>query len=1634
MKRAAGRSAPAPVPVGARPTPEGVDYRVWAPDQSLVCVRVDREGESREFPLQREDEGYWRGLDPTGRPGDRYRFRLADGGLRPDVASRFQPQGVFGPSECIDPGAYRWRAEGWTRPGWTGQTIYEIHLGALTPAGTYRAATEWLGRIRELGAEALELMPLADFAGRRNWGYDGVALYAPARCYGRPDELRGLVDAAHACGLAVILDVVYNHVGPAGSCLSDYCADYFRSGEGTAWGAAFNLDGERSRPVRDFLVGNAAYWLDEFRFDGLRLDATHAIADKSPTHLLAEIAAAARARGAFVIAEDERNETEILQRPDGTGYGFDAAWADDFHHEVRVGLTGAGESYFSGYSGTAGELAGTLARGWTYCGQPYGPWGGRPRGAPCTHLPERAFVVCIENHDQIGNRARGERLEHLVSARQFRAASLLLCLSPYPPLLFMGQEWAAGTPFLYFTDHGGELGRRISAGRQREFEGAGWPADAELPDPEAPATFAASKLRWQEREEPAHAATLALYREALAQRRRWLRRADLRREHWSVAAIGQWIAIRYRLGGAELMLLAALRPGTLATSPWPDPLAPARGRVWRVLLDSEAAALRRRGRPRGLGARAARRTRPPSGWSRPRSRPAMPLAESARVPVCTYRVQLQARFNFRDLEALAPYFEALGVSDFYLSPIFTATPGSSHGYDLTDYREVNPELGGREAFAALAGRLRGEGRGLILDFVPNHMGIAGLCNRWWRDVLENGQLSPYAPFFDIQWNGAGRGDHPRVLVPVLADHYGKVLERGGIALAYGDEFSLRCGELALPLRPSSWAWILEPLAAPETAGASAIAGIIAGIEALPRPADRPDPEAARRRAAAVGRLKQELAAALAQRPPLRARLAERIAQLNGVPGEPRSFDQLHALIERQNYRLARWQTGAHEINYRRFFAIDSLVGLRMERPEVFRACHELLAALIGEGLAAGLRIDHIDGLRQPEDYLRRLQALPRPDPAKPLYVLVEKILAPGERLPDAWPVHGTTGYEFIPQLAAIFVAAGAAQRFDEIYRRFTGESRPYRELVYEAKKAIIGQLFINAASSLGAELGEILSEDRRWRDLTRHELTTAVIELMACLPVYRTYRRRLGPASDPDRQVLAAACAEALARNPREDPQPFEFVRDLLIGSYPDPAAPEAYRTELLEWVLTFQQYTGAVTAKAVEDTAFYVFNRLIALNEVGCDPGGFGGSAEDFHRANAARLARSPQALLATSTHDTKLSEDVRARLYALSELPDEWEGWLRDWSERTARHTSIVGGQPAPDALDLYRFFQVLLGAWPLDPAEVDAALRARLRDHFRKAVSEAKRHTSFLQANDAYFQACDRFVDAATSPATGADFLAAFLPAAQRIARLGLVNSLAQLVLKCTVPGVPDFYQGSELWDFSLVDPDNRREVDYGRRRQVLAAAAGSPAAALLENWRDGGIKLRVMQRLLQLRARRPRLFSRGDYRPVAGEGTFAGQLIAFTRHDADAALLVVVPRLSAKLGSPPSAWPGTTPAWRWRPARPAGATFSPTGSFRRPSPCSCARSWPSFPSPCSSGPKPPPSPASRGHENRGLRPDRRHPHRRACRPERLDRLALPAALRLRRLLGRAPRDGGQRLLENRADERRGPNQPVVPAGPP
>jgi (1->4)-alpha-D-glucan 1-alpha-D-glucosylmutase len=916
----------------------------------------------------------------------------------------------------------------------------------------------------------------------------------------------------------------------------------------------------------------------------------------------------------------------------------------------------------------------------------------------------------------------------------------------------------------------------------------------------------------------------------------------------------------------------------------------------------------------------------------------MPLREAHHVPLATYRLQLHAGFTFADVEKLLPYLQRLGITDCYFSPILLATPESTHGYDVSDYRKVDPKLGGEAGLRQVAGGLRAREMGVLLDFVPNHMSVSGPFNLWWQDVLETGSRSPYARFFDIHWNQHHARTVSRILLPVLEDAYGLVLEQGKLKLVYANgRFVVRYGSLEFPLRPLSYPSLIEAVAGSAALDESqretmtAFAGEFRGLSAHDSVLTH---EEAMARSKQLRELQKRVAAFCRERPLVAEQVDRHLATINGREGEPASFAALDELLDVQHYRLAHWRTGAHETNYRRFFAIDTLVGLRMEIPEVFHETHLLLGMLIKDGLIQGLRIDHIDGLWDPLEYLERLQLLARESDGKPFFVVVEKILEHGEQLPPSWPVHGTTGYEFPAQMAGLFTDGANEARFTDIYREFTRDETDYDKLVYEKKRGVIEEMFANAIENLGAELAEMLRGDLRWRDLTRHGLTVAIREIIAALNVYRTYRRIDGKATSSDTEIVYRAYEHARRRNATLEQTPFELVRNLLVGDYPPASANEQSRARFARWVLTFQQYTGAVMAKSVEDTAFYVYNRLIALNEVGGDPAHFGSTTDEFHRVNGERLATAPHCLLATSTHDTKLSEDVRARLYPLSEIIDDWERWLSEWREINAPHKTRLDGRLAPDDNEEYRLYQTLLGVWPLTGEPPGEVLVKRLLEHWRKAESEAKRNTSWTHPNERWLDAGERFLKAILAPASGQPFLENFLPRAARIAHLGMVNSLAQTVLKITSPGVPDIYQGNESWDFSLVDPDNRRPVDYARLQELEAAISTRSPRELLRDWRDGGIKFWLVKTLLNHRRSQAALFAGGDYTPLEASGRFRAHVVAFSRSHATGRILVMVPRLTARLGCPPVGLIWDDTAINYRSEHPwtdvlTGRTFEPGG---------------------------------------------------------------------------------------------------------
>jgi (1->4)-alpha-D-glucan 1-alpha-D-glucosylmutase len=868
-----------------------------------------------------------------------------------------------------------------------------------------------------------------------------------------------------------------------------------------------------------------------------------------------------------------------------------------------------------------------------------------------------------------------------------------------------------------------------------------------------------------------------------------------------------------------------------------------------------------------------------------------------RLPRATYRLQMRAEFDFAQLADLVGYLDDLGISDVYLSPIFRASPGSTHGYDICDHNEVNPELGGIDGLMKVSGPLAERGMGLLADFVPNHMGIEGPYNWRWIDVLENGHDSRFASFFDIQWNPPHTLWHDKILVPMLHDFYGRVLEAGEIQLRYLEGAFWVCYRtLRFPLRPESYGAILERLAwfkNPGTPVAQKLEQLSLQFRSLPHAAAGESLEAAQQRNRQRDALRHELVR-LIESENLGADLEEVLAALNGHAGHPASFDNLHQILEEQNYRLAFWKSGTHEINYRRFFAIDTLVGVHMEQADVFDDTHRLLRYLLEKGVVTGVRIDHIDGLWDPAQYLQRLSSIGTRE-NEPAYVLVEKILTEGEQLPADWAVHGTAGYEFAGALVDLFIDSGAEAAFTRLYRDFSGQALDPHEQACQIKLFVMEDMFPNAIESLALDLALQVKSDRRWRDWTLNDLRLAISRTIACLSVYRTYRRAGHKMSLADIGVVERAVSATLRRNHSSDPTPFLFLQQLWTGGYPDATAEQPELEAWADgWVSKLQQYTGAIMAKSIEDTFFYRYVRFFGANEVGHHPADFGRPVSVFHEANQRRLAQWPGSMLSTSTHDTKVSEDVRARLLALSELPGRWEQALKNWSAANRGFKTEVDGVPAPDANEEYLLYQILLGAWPFREEEVDDVFRDRIKNYMRKALSESKANTSWSAPNEPWLQACDDFIGALLDREKAAGFWESFRPFAAEIAWRGMNLSLVQVALKATAPGVPDFYQGTELWDLSLVDPDNRRPVDYARRRELLATLEKSTLDELLESWTDGRIKQHLIRSILRHRREQPALFSRGAYTPIAVAGEQASRIVAFLRQDGPEQLLVVALR--------------------------------------------------------------------------------------------------------------------------------------------
>ncbi|MBZ5664524.1 MAG: malto-oligosyltrehalose synthase [Acidobacteriia bacterium] len=897
--------------------------------------------------------------------------------------------------------------------------------------------------------------------------------------------------------------------------------------------------------------------------------------------------------------------------------------------------------------------------------------------------------------------------------------------------------------------------------------------------------------------------------------------------------------------------------------------------------------------------------------------------DPVQVPITTYRLQFNRTFTFRDAAALVPYLASLGISHCYSSPYLRARPGSMHGYDIIDHNALNPEIGSPEDYEYFIAELHRHGMGQILDLVPNHMGVMGSDNAWWLDVLENGEASEYADFFDIDWEPIKDELQGKVLVPILEDQYGNVLESGELKLALDiehGEFSLFYRQNRFPVDPREYPRILGLYldAQQENLGATRedfleLRSIMTAFGHLPgRGGLSPEQRAEHNREKEVQ--KRRLASLLQRSPLVRDFVTGNVEVLNGKAGDPQTFDALHELIKAQAYRLAQWRVAADDINYRRFFDVNELAALCMDNDAVFAKTHRFVIELAAQGKVDGFRIDHPDGLYDPKKYLDQLQGELKTATATgngaghPVYIVVEKILTGEERLRPDWPIHGTTGYEFANLVNGLFVDARAASKMERIYRSFSGRTMELADLVYACKKLILKVSLASELNVLANLLSRIALSNRHTCDFTLNSLRSALAEIIASFPVYRTYVSG-NSVSAEDRRYVQQAVMEGRKRSNAADLSVFDFVHRMLLIEI-NGSGPQWYKRAITRFSMKFQQLASAVMAKGVEDTAFYRYNRLVSLNDVGGNPAKFGTTVDEFHRANQQRLHSWPHSMLASSTHDSKRSEDVRARINVLSEIPALWRLKLRRWRDWNRGKRRLIDGRPAPTRNDEYLLYQTLVGAWPLEALDDGGwqTFSERIEQYMLKAAREAKEQTSWANSNLDYEGALLNFTRAVLKRDGKNRFLADFSEFQEQTARAAMFSSLSQCLLKLTSPGVPDIYQGNELWELNLVDPDNRCSVDYDRRRQLLdrlQQGCQSPqqlsaqAAALLANMDNGLAKLYLTWRTLGIRRKEPLLFQQGSYIPLQAVGQRSEHICAFAREYEGQSVIVAVPRLCATL---------------------------------------------------------------------------------------------------------------------------------------
>jgi (1->4)-alpha-D-glucan 1-alpha-D-glucosylmutase len=874
------------------------------------------------------------------------------------------------------------------------------------------------------------------------------------------------------------------------------------------------------------------------------------------------------------------------------------------------------------------------------------------------------------------------------------------------------------------------------------------------------------------------------------------------------------------------------------------------------------------------------------------------------IPIATYRIQLTADFDFDAAAAIVPYLKSLGITHLYASPFMKSRKGSTHGYDIVDHTRLNPELGGDAGFERLSAVLKRCDLGLILDFVPNHVGVHFADNPWWLDVLEWGPASPHAVSFDIDWDMLPYRARGGVLLPIIGSSYGEALEGGEIELRYDTtegNFSAWYFEHRLPIAPERYSEILRSVVkqadAAETAAGKAILDLASRDKGLRHP-DRDEAPSFKAELKAIAGAADIIARGLEAYRAGDGRAAQTLA--------------LHHLLERQHYKLGHWRLASSEINYRRFFDVNTLAGLRVEDAGTFDAIHSLVKRLIAEGKLQGLRLDHIDGLRDPAQYFQRLRRLihAAQGNAKPFYVVIEKILGEDEELTHFAGVHGTTGYEWLNVITQVLVEASGLEPLDEIWRQVSNTSPKFDPLLKQAKRRVLETLLLSEFTVLTRLLARIAGGHYSTRDFSADTLRQAFELYVLHFPVYRTYLTAAGP-SPHDRALIAGTIEKARADWFGADEGLFDFLRDALTLDLLKPGRAAHSKPRVRRFALKVQQFTGPTMAKSLEDTAFYRYHRLLALNEVGGDPAAQALPMERFHAMMRTRAREWPHGMTATATHDTKRGEDARARLSALAELPGEWASAVGRWKVLNAPHLVAKDDMRAPSAASEYMLYQTLLGSWPLQGR--DDSFVERIQAYALKASREGKRETSWLNPNQAYEAGLRTFIERILDRSKSAEFLDSLQTFTQRIALLGALNSLGQITLKATLPGVPDFYQGTEFWDLSLVDPDNRRPVDFAARAALLASAEQPDWDNLVQGWTDGHLKLAWTRHLLKLRAELSDVFTHGDYEPLEVKGPHRDHVIAFARRHGRDAAIVAVGRSLAPISGAGRVWPGAS-AWQ------------------------------------------------------------------------------------------------------------------------